>query len=361
MLGTIDPDEASERAQAAGLVFQRADPLNCETSIAALVGGIVMPSAHFYIRNHFRIPKLDPSNFRLTVSGLVSRPLTLSLRDLQQMRSQTLIVTMECAGNGRALLHPPTDGEQWGLGAASTAEWSGVPLVEVLDVAGVETSAREVVFRGADGGTVAARSGVTRFERSLDLKMAREPDVLLAYAMNGEPLPPEHGYPLRLVVPGWYGVASVKWLTELEVIGSAFDGFFQSERYFYEWERGGQVVREPVTLQRVRSLITEPVQDAEVQRGDLAVRGVAWSGAGPIARVEVRVGGGAWQTARLLGEPHRYSWQRWELITRTPGPGVSALRARATDLAGNTQPDGPEWNRLGYGSNAVQEVSIRVR
>jgi len=361
MDGTIEPHEAVERAQAAGLTFQRSDPLNCETPITALIGGIAMPTSHFYVRNHFRIPKLDSSSWRLNVAGLVRRPLTLSLQDLQNMRSQTLIVTMECAGNGRALLDPPTDGEQWGLGAASIAEWSGIPLVEVLETAGVETSAREVVFRGADGGTVATRSGVTRFERSLELGVALEPDVLLAYAMNGEPLPPEHGYPLRLVVPGWYGVASVKWLTEVEVIGSAFDGFFQSERYFYEWERSGQAVREPVMLQRVRSLITEPAQDAEVANGDLAVRGLAWSGAGPIARVEVSVAGGDWESARLVGERHSYSWQRWELITRTPGPGVTSLRARATDHAGHTQPDQPEWNRLGYGSNAVQEVSIRVR
>jgi DMSO/TMAO reductase YedYZ molybdopterin-dependent catalytic subunit len=361
LAGTVNPDEASQRARDAGLVFQRTDPLNCETPVAELIGGVVMPNAHFYVRNHFEIPKLDPSAWRLEVGGLVQRPRTLSLQDIHRMGSQTVIATMECAGNGRVFLNPPTDGEQWGLGAVSIAEWIGVSLREVLETAGVLTEAREVLFRGADGGTVAARSGVTRFERSLSLDVARDPDILLAYAMNGEALPPEHGYPLRLVVPGWYGVASVKWLTEIEVIGSTFEGFFQAERYFFEWERSGQLVKEPVTLQRVRSLITDPAQDDEVAHGDLAVRGVAWSGTGPIARVDVSVDGGAWQPARLAGERHGYGWQRWELITRTPGAGLTTVRARATDIGGRTQPEQPEWNRLGYGSNAIQEVSIRVR
>jgi DMSO/TMAO reductase YedYZ molybdopterin-dependent catalytic subunit len=208
---------------------------------------------------------------------------------------------------------------------------------------------------------VAARTEITYFERSLTIGVARESDALLAYAMNGEPLPVEHGYPLRLVVPGWYGVASVKWLTEIELIGSAFSGYFQSERYVYEWERSGQVIREPVTLQRVRSLITEPGWDEEVAPGELAVRGLAWSGAGPIARVEVSVGGGPWESAPLIGERHGHSWQRWELMTRAPRSGVLILRARATDLAGQTQPELPEWNRLGYGSNAIQEVRIHIR
>ena len=361
MVEEVDPEEARRRSADAGLVFQRADPLNCETSMAAFIGGIVMPTAHFYVRNHFRIPALDPTTWRLEVDGLVGRPLSLSLRDLQKMRSETLMVTLECAGNGRSLLDPPTDGEQWGLGAVSTAEWAGVPLRNVLERAGVDTGAREVVFRGADGGTVAARDGVTRFERSLTVDVARDSGSLLAYAMNGEALPPEHGHPVRLVVPGWYGVASVKWLTEIEVIGSAFTGFFQSDRYFFEWQRSGEVVKEPLTLQRVRSVITEPASNVDVEPGELAVRGVAWSGSAPIQRVEVSVGGGAWEAARLVGERLGHSWQRWELITRTPGAGPTTLRARATDQAGHTQPEQPEWNRLGYGSNAIQEVPVRVR
>ncbi len=357
----LDPEEACQHAIEAGLVVHRAHPLNCETSIPALIGGVVMPKAHFYVRNHFQIPRLDPAAWQLSVGGLVERPLNLSLRDLYNMRSQTLIVTLECAGNGRSLLSPPVEGEKWGLGAVSTAEWTGVPLVEVLDRVGIKPGAREVLFRGADAGTVEQRTEIVHYERSLKLADARDSGALLAYTMNGEPLPIQHGYPLRVIVPGWYGVTSVKWLTEIEVVADACSGFFQADRYFYEWERNGQIVREPVTLQRVRALITEPGTDAEIAPGALAIRGVAWSGAAAIARVEVSVGDGPWQEAHLVGERNRHSWQWWELITRVDSPGTTTLRARATDLAGRTQPEQPEWNRLGYGSNAIQEVPIRIR
>ncbi len=269
-------------------------------------------------------------------------------------------MTLECAGNGRTLFNPPIDGEKWNLGAVSTAEWTGVPLAEILDRAGVRRGAHEVVFRGADGGDVAGRAEPIRFERSLPLDQARDPDVLVAYAMNGEPLPIQHGQPLRLVVPGWYAVASVKWLSEVEVIDGPFDGHYQADRYWYEWDRGGHIVREPVTLQRVRSLITEPAPNQEIPCGDMTIRGVAWSGAALIARVEVSVGGGTWQDARLVGERRRHSWQWWELITRVPGEQTVVIRARATDLADRTQAEHPEWNRLGYGNNGIHEVAVRV-
>ncbi len=356
----VDPEQACQQAIEAGLVVHRAHPLNGETSIPDLLGGVVMPNAHFYVRNHFQIPKLDPQTFRLTVGGLVDRPLSLSLHDLHNMRSQTLVVTLECAGNGRTLFQPPIEGEKWNLGAVSTAEWTGVPLVEILDRAGIRGGTREVLFRGADGGQLSDLLMPIRFERSLQLDHARDTDLLLAYAMNGEPLPLQHGYPLRLVVPSWYAVASVKWLTEIEVIDRSFVGYYQTDKYWYEWEREGQVVREPVTLQQVRALITDPASTHEIPRGALAIRGVAWSGAAPIARVEVSVGGGSWQEARLVSERKRHSWQWWELVTHVNTPGVIALRARATDLAGRTQPDHAEWNRLGYGNNAIHEVQVHI-
>jgi DMSO/TMAO reductase YedYZ molybdopterin-dependent catalytic subunit len=356
----VDPEQACQQEIEAGLVVHRAHPLNGETSIPDLLGGVVMPNAHFYVRNHFQIPHLDSTTFRLTVGGLVERPLSLSLHDLHNMRSQTLIVTLECAGNGRTLFDPPIEGEKWNLGAVSTAEWTGVPLVEVLDRAGIRTGAWEVLFRGADGGQVEGHSGPIRFERSLPLDHARDADLLLAYAMNGEPLPIQHGYPVRLVVPSWYAVASVKWLTEIELIDRPFAGHYQADKYWYEWEREGQVVREPVTLQHVRALITEPAPNHAARCGELAIRGVAWSGAAPIARVEVSVGGGTWQEARLVSERKRHSWQWWELVTHVAEPGVVSLRARATDLAGRTQPERAEWNRLGYGNNAIHEVMVRI-
>jgi len=358
---TLDPEDACQQAIDAGLVVHRAHPLNCETSLPALVGGVVMPNARFYMRNNFGMPTLDATTFRLSVAGLVERSQSLTIRDLQNMRSQTLVATLECAGNGRALFERPAEGEKWGLGAVSTAEWTGVPLIEILDRAGVRPQAKEVLFRGADGGVVDGRSESIRFERSLRLDDARAGNVLLAYAMNGEPLPVEHGFPLRLIVPGWYAVASVKWLTEIELIDRTFTGHYQGHKYRYEWERDGGIVSEPVTLQRVRALITEPSPNTEVRSGELAIRGVAWSGAAPIARVEVSVNGGVWQEARLVGERNRHSWQWWELITRVEKSDDDLiLRVRATDLAGRTQPERAEWNRLGYGNNAIQEVPIRV-
>jgi DMSO/TMAO reductase YedYZ molybdopterin-dependent catalytic subunit len=312
-----------------------------------------MPNAHFYVRNHFQIPNLDAATWRLEVNGLVERPLTLSLSQLRAMRSDATVVTLECAGNGRSLFDPSVPGEQWGLGAVSTAEWTGVPLIEVIDRVGVKPSARSVVFRGADSGTVEGREGTTRFERSLEIDQVRDAAALLAFAMNGEALPVQHGYPLRLIVPGWYAVASVKWLTHIEVTSGPFDGYFQVDKY--------QVDNQPVTLQQVRSLIVEPGPDQAVDRGDVVIRGVAWSGAAPIARVDASVDGGQWQQATLIGERHRHRWQWWELATRFETAGVLGVRARATDLAGRVQPDRGPWNRLGYGNNAIQEARITVR
>jgi DMSO/TMAO reductase YedYZ molybdopterin-dependent catalytic subunit len=255
---SLDPEEACQRAIDSGLVVHRAHPLNCETSIPALIGGAVMPNAHFYVRNHFQIPVLDPASWRLTIGGLVERSLSLSLREVRNLPSHTEAITLECAGNGRSTLPPPVEGEKWGLGAVSTAEWTGVPLREVLDRAGVKPGAQEVLFRGADMGKVETRPGTVRFERSLQVALAYDPDVLLAYAMNGEPLPVQHGFPLRLVMPGWYAVASVKWLTEIEVIDRPFDGAFQGDRYIVERKEDGRTLKEPVRVQRVRALITEP-------------------------------------------------------------------------------------------------------
>jgi DMSO/TMAO reductase YedYZ molybdopterin-dependent catalytic subunit len=340
--------------------LRSAEPLNCETPISALKGGIVMPNEHFYVRNHFNIPSLDGARWRLEVGGLVRRPLRLGLGDLVNLAAHVQTATLECAGNGRAFLTPPVGGEQWLLGAVSTAEWTGVRLADVLDRAGIKSGAKEVVFRAADRADKRSR-GAGRFERSLTIDEVSQNEVLLAYSMNGQPLPLEHGYPLRVIVPGWYGVAAVKWLTQIDVVGHSFSGYFQTEKYVYEWERSGSLQREPVRQMKVRSLITQPDADGEVDVGAFAVRGLAWSGVAPIARVEVSVSGEAWQPARLFGQPSTHCWQRWELLTQASRPGRIALRSRATDTAGRTQPEQPEWNRLGYGNNAIQEVTVRAK
>lgn len=356
-IATLDPGDAHRQALAQGMVVHRDDPLNFETSLPALIGGVVMPNAHFYVRNHFRAPTVDVERWRLKVSGLVERPLTLSLRELSRLPSETRVVTLECAGNGRYTLSPAVDGEPWQLGAVSTAEWTGVPLIEVLDRVGVLPTATEVVFAGADRGTVDGRIKPVHFERSLPIDTARDVQALLAYAMNGEPLPLQHGYPVRLVVPSWYGVASVKWLTSIDLLDHPFDGYFQADKYWYETDAEP---RQPVTLQRVRALITDPVDDEHMTRGAVTIRGVAWSGAAPIDRVEISINQGPWHEARLVGDRQRHRWQQWELLTHLNHRGQATIRARASDLAGYTQPDTPQRNHHGYGNNAIQRVLITV-
>jgi len=330
----------------------RADPLNAETSLGVLWGGTVVPTDRFYVRNHFGIPALDAATWRLEVGGLAGQPLSLGLAELRSMPPRTAVVTLECAGNGRSGLDPPAPGEQWGLGAVGAAAWTGVPLTEVLARASPRAGAREALFRGADRGPAEGRTGPVHFERSLPMSRLGSAGALLAYAMNGQPLPAAHGYPLRLIVPGWYGVASVKWLTGIELTDRAFDGHFQADRYHI----GG----EPLRLQAVRSLITEPLPGTTAEPGEVVVRGLAWSGAAPIIRVEVSLGDRRWQRATLTDPGHPHGWYSWELPARLEEPGSITARARATDAAGRTQPSQPAWNPRGYANNAVHHVQIRV-
>ena len=267
---SLNPADACQEAIEAGLLVHRAHPLNGETWVPDLAGGAVMPNGRFYLRNHFDIPNLDGERYRLSVGGLVQRPLELSLRELRNLRSESLVVTLECAGNGRRLFDPAVPGEVWGLGAVSTAEWTGVPLTEVIDRAGERLGGTELLFRGADGGFVEDVDAPIRYERGLNLDQIRETGALLAYEMNGESLSSPHGYPLRLIVPGWYAVASVKWLTEIIVTDKPFEGHYQTDKYWYEWVRNGRVEREPVTLMNVRALIASPDEGASLPRGETA-------------------------------------------------------------------------------------------
>ena len=354
----MDAEEATRQARDAGLILQRANPLNAETPMSALNCAEITPNAQFYVRNHFPVPFPDGAGWQLTVTGSVENLLTYRLDDLYAMRSVARVVTLECAGNNRVAFYPQAPGEQWRLGAVSTAEWTGVPLIEILNRAKPASGAREVLFRGADCGPVDGRPRTVFFERSLSLEDIADSNALLAYGMNGAPLPSQHGYPLRVIVPGWYGVASVKWLTEIDVIDHAFNGYFQTEKYRYIRAGGGQSST-PVRHQRVRALITEPVAGQVINCGEVTIRGLAWSGLAPVEGVRVRVGH-RWHDAHLLGPPQPHRWRRWELHTRLEQPGNTTLRARATDLAGRSQPDHPQWNALGYGANPAHTVPIHI-
>jgi DMSO/TMAO reductase YedYZ molybdopterin-dependent catalytic subunit len=320
----------------------------------------VTPAGLHYSLIHFDIPHVEPQSWRLAVGGRVERPLSLSLENLRGMRARTLRVTLECAGNGRAQLSPRYPSIPWVEEGVSTAEWTGVPLADVLQAAGLRPEARDVVFWGADRGI--DRNVEHAFARSLVPAEAMHPDVLLAWAMNGQPLPPQHGFPLRLVVPRWYGMASVKWLERIEAIDRPFDGVQQAHSYHFRKVAGERGV--PCRLMRVNSLLAPPgvpdfyTRHRVLNAGRVEIIGRAWSGEAPIARVELAVDG-AWRDAELEAPAGGYAWRGWRAVWEAAA-GEHELSCRATDGAGNVQPLEPPWDLTGFGNNAVQRVAVRV-
>jgi DMSO/TMAO reductase YedYZ molybdopterin-dependent catalytic subunit len=340
----------------AALTMIQPEPFNAEAPPEALVGELTPTSLH-YVRSNFALPDHDGS---LEVGGAVESPTTLTLDDLRAMPAIERVVTLECAGNGRLGQTPLPIGEPWGSYAVSTASWTGAPLHQVLEQARPASGAVDVRFEGADHGPYYEYDDI-RFMRSLDFPHAADPsaEILIAYEMNGEPLSPDHGAPFRLIVPHWYGVASVKWLKRIDVITEEYEGEFQIGHYMYELT--GQP-HEPVTVMRVRARITDPAPGATIPVGTYTVLGKAWSGTGPVTNVDVSLTGeGEWHPAKL--EPPRgpHQWQDWSFEWQATAVGRHTLRARATDAAGNVQPDVPPWNRLGYGNNAIEVSYVDVR
>lgn len=335
-----------------GLVVVKPEPLNAETPQQLLTEART-PTASFYVRSNHTEPELSAATHKIRVEGAVEAPFTLAVTELAHHPRRTLLATLECAGNGRTSMAPLPEGEPWGQGALGTALWTGVPLAEVLTRAGLHRDTVEVLLEGADG------KGSKRFARSLPLSKALHPDTLLALEMNGAPLSRAHGAPVRLVVPGWYGMASVKWVSRIEALTSPFEGYYQRERYIYD--RADGKTPEPVTRMRVKSLITAPEEGGRVAPGRVVVQGMAWSGERRVVQVEVAVNGGEnWKPATLLEVPRRSAWVRWGFTWEEAKPGRHTLRARATDEAGETQPESAQWNRLGYGNNAVQVRTVTV-
>jgi DMSO/TMAO reductase YedYZ molybdopterin-dependent catalytic subunit len=356
---TVEIDLEHAREQ---LVMINPQPYNAEAPPRALTSEIT-PTREHYVRSNFALPAHDGT---LSIGGAVENPLTLTLEDLRAMPAVERAVTLECAGNGRLETRPLPAGEPWGGYAVSTAVWRGALLSDVLGMAGPRADGVEVRFTGADSGTyhltpVLPETGDhLTFVRSLALSHAADPasEIVIAYEMNGEPLGPDHGSPFRLVVPHWFAVASVKWLQHIDVLSEPFVGEFQTGHYMYEW---GDRPHEPVTLMRVRARITDPAPAGVIPAGTYTLRGKAWSGTGPITAVELCfTGAGEWQPARVEAPNGPYQWQSWSYDWEA-APGRHSLRARATDAAGNVQPDVPPWNRLGYGNNAVEVQHVDVR
>jgi sulfane dehydrogenase subunit SoxC len=321
------------------------------------------PTGMHYTLVHYDVPEVHPDTWRLNVVGLVDRPLTLGLADLQQRASRTLRMTLECAGDGRALLLPRPVAQPWLVGAVGTADWSGTSLRDILQEAGVQSGAKEVVFSGLDRGIEGEVE--QDYQRSLSMDEALSNDTLLAWSMNDAPLEPQHGFPLRLVVPGWYGMAHVKWLRSIEVRAEPFTGYQQVRAYRYSQAR--EEVGEPVTLMRVRSLMLPPgipdflTRTRMVPRGRVELRGRAWSGRSPIVRVEVSAdAGGSWADAEVERQPSQHVWQSWQHEWNAEQPGMYELCCRATDGTGDCQPTQAFWTARGMGNNAVHRVVVIV-
>jgi DMSO/TMAO reductase YedYZ molybdopterin-dependent catalytic subunit len=333
-------------------------PLNAETPHDALQENIT-PNNLFYVRNHFDVPDSQVETWELSVNQKVSHPQKFSLKDLKGMPSRKLTVLLECAGNGRSSLSPPIKGTAWNLGAVSQAEFYGTPLHHLLEIVRPTRDAIEVLFTGADQGLVRT-GGITSYARSLPLEIANHPDVLLAWEMNGEPLPPNHGYPLRLVVPNWYGMASVKWLKEISLIDKPFDGFFQTGDYIYI-DAEGIPDGTPIRQMQVRSLILNPTEGSDHSSRFIQISGIAWSGMGDIVDVSISHDDGKnWHATNLEAPNDLYGWTRWHSHLDLPHPGQFTLLSRATDSAGNIQPEKPLWNRGGYGNNPIHQVKFSI-
>jgi len=322
----------------------------------------ITPIGLHYLLIHWDVPETDPETWTVDVGGLVGRALSLSMDDLRARPDVTMAVTMECAGNGRARLTPRPISQPWLQEAVGTAEWTGTPLAPILSEAGLQDEAVEILFTGADHGIQGEIE--QDYQRSLSIEEAMREEILLAYAINGQPLPPQHGSPLRLLVPGWYGMTSVKWLRSIEAVAQPFEGFQMDA---YRIRDDPDDAGEPVTTLRPRALMIPPGfpdfpdRLRYVDAGPTRIRGRAWSGSGPVARVEVSTDAGAsWTDAELGLQPSRWAWAPWSLIWQAT-EGEHQLLCRASDRAGNVQPIDQRWNFHGLENNMTQRVPVLVR
>lgn len=346
-----------------GMIIRSSRFLDLEMPVE-YANSFITPVQHFFVRNHMHEPsELDPQQWRLSVSGEVDKPLTLTLSDLSKMGQHTITNTLECAGNGRAFAVPHVPGVQWAKGAVGTARFSGPRLTEVLRLAGVKPTGKHVMFRGLDE----VPGKVPPFIRSIPIEKASDPDTLIALKMNGESLTKHHGFPARALVPGWIGAASCKWLTEIKVLDREFEGNFMSPGYRMPNNplKPGEALKvedsHPATALNVKSMITSPREGASV-KSSFVIKGVAWAGEADIAKVEISLDSGkSWQQAKLGKEQSRYAWRTWSCSGNAVKPGAYAVVSRATDTSGRTQPDSVAWNPSGYLINVVDRVQVNVQ
>lgn len=321
------------------------------------------PTGMHYLLIHYDIPYVESSSHALEFVGAVAQPLRLSVDELKARPAVTATVTMECAGNGRTLYETWPTSQPWQREAVGTAEWTGVPVAALLDEAGVADDAVEVVFTGLDRGIEGGEE--QDYERALTIDEIRRGEAIVAYAMNGQPLLPQHGAPLRLLVPGWYGMTNVKWLARMTAVREPFDGYQHRVAYRLSAEEGDPGIPlsriEPRSLMIPPGLPSFPSRERTADAGVHVLRGRAWSGLAPIERVEVSSDGGStWVDAQLDPPMGEFAWRGWS-HTWNATPGRHVLASRATDSAGSSQPMTAEWNRGGFANNGIQLIEVAVR
>jgi DMSO/TMAO reductase YedYZ molybdopterin-dependent catalytic subunit len=336
------------------------EPENSETPLEE-VRSWVTPTPWFFVRNHFDLPAIDLASWRLHVDGCVERPAAWTYDQLIGLPERTVFATLECAGNGRSFLHTKQQGVPWGAGAIGHAEWTGVPLRLVLDKAGLQPGTVEIVCQGADQGSEPDHPETMPFARSLPLPKALDRDTLLVFRMNGELLEPVHGFPLRLLVPGWYGVASVKWLNRLVAVPKPFQGYFQSNKYTIQQASPNGVHTVIVREMTIKSEILRPRSGDVLGLGTNRLFGLAWAGEDTVARVEFSTDDGrTWAPADLIGPRAPYSWTLWEFLWEIAEPGSYLLLVRAISAGGRVQPIHHDPLNGGYLIHHSRPTLVRV-
>ncbi|WP_129703413.1 sulfite oxidase [Priestia megaterium] len=344
----------------ANLITRSLIPENKETPIQFLKDDNVSHKL-FYRRNHFSYPNFLTSFYYLPIEGFVYSSKTFSMQEILTFPPKTLKVVLECAGDKRDLFNPKVFGEQWGKGAISQGIWKGIPLRTLLQFTGLHADAKEIVVEGYDIGERTDSNEIVHFSRSLPLEKALDPNTIIAYEYNGYPIPFKHGYPLRLIVPGWYAMASVKWIKRIKVIDKQFKGPFQSVDYVYYPHEDNDNESFPVTTINVNSTIQKPLDMQTLNTGIHEIKGIAWTGVGKITKIDISLDNGAtWNACQFTSSTENHAWTHWSYIWEIKEQGEYTILIKATDSEGNVQPEKPMWNRKGYGYNAIECIKVKI-
>ena len=322
----------------------------------------IIPNDNFFVRSHSNQPKIDMSTWKLDIYSDDKHIKSFDYDQIMSLDSTEFKNVLECAGNSRAAIQPPVEGLLWDNSGVSSASWEGISVSQILE--GIQTKGcTEVAFIGADTGLNPTTNKMENFGASLPIEKALLPEIQIVHTMNGEPLPESHGYPLRLIVPGWYGMASVKWITEIRLLSKAYYGFHQSEYYVYQ-KLGNLDSENPerVTAMQVKSLITSPNRGQSFPECPVTISGKAWTGTGNISKVEISLDeGDSWNEATLSSNNHPRHWTSWEYILENANPGYYIVQSRASDSEGNIQPEKFEWNFRGFANNGIHGVPFRIK